>query len=81
MSWNLIGTVRPALKMLEPREAEILRLRYGLNSGESYTLKEVGKKVRLSRERVRQIEGIALKKLSEFGGLSDWSPPQASATA
>ena len=51
------------LDMLPPREARILQLRYGLGDGESYTLEEVGKKMGVTRERVRQIEAQALRRL------------------
>lgn len=52
-----------ALATLTPREARILRLRYGLQNGRSYTLAEIGKKFGLTRERIRQIEALALRKL------------------
>ena len=53
------------LAVIDEREATILRLRYGLGTetGETMTLKEIGKVVGLTRERVRQIEQEALKKL------------------
>ena len=51
------------LDKLPPREARILQLRYGLGDGESYTLEEVGKKMGVTRERVRQIEAQALRRL------------------
>ena len=51
------------LDQLTPREARILRLRYGLQDGESRTLKEVGEMFGLSRERIRQLEKEALRKL------------------
>ena len=51
------------LGTLTPREARILRLRFGLDTGISYTLEEVGKKFGLTRERIRQIEGKALRRL------------------
>jgi len=51
------------LEELSLREQEILRLRYGLRDGDSYTLEEVGKKLSITRERVRQIEMNAVKKL------------------
>lgn len=51
------------LSTLSPREARILRLRYGLDDGTAYTLNEVGQKFGLTRERIRQIEGRALRRL------------------
>jgi len=51
------------LEELSFREQEILRLRFGLRDGDSYTLEEVGKKLSITRERVRQIEMNAVKKL------------------
>jgi RNA polymerase primary sigma factor len=51
------------LGTLSPREARILRLRFGLQNGRSYTLEEVGQKFGLTRERIRQIEGKALRRL------------------
>jgi RNA polymerase primary sigma factor len=51
------------LTTLSPREARILRLRFGLQNGRAYTLEEVGQKFGLTRERIRQIEGKALRRL------------------
>ena len=51
------------LKTLTFREREIVRLRYGLGDGYTYTLEEVGRIFKITRERVRQIEAKALKKL------------------
>ncbi|MBE3037872.1 MAG: sigma-70 family RNA polymerase sigma factor [Chloroflexi bacterium] len=51
------------LGTLTPREARILRLRFGLDTGVPYTLEEVGEKFGLTRERIRQIEGKALRRL------------------
>lgn len=51
------------LASLSPREARILRLRFGLENGKTYTLEEVGEKFGLTRERIRQIEGKALRRL------------------
>ncbi|MCA9944849.1 MAG: sigma-70 family RNA polymerase sigma factor [Ardenticatenaceae bacterium] len=53
------------LDRLTPREAHVLCLRYGLRGNEAHTLKEVGKLFNLSRERIRQIEKAALKKLRQ----------------
>ncbi|MBN1888252.1 MAG: RNA polymerase sigma factor [Thermoflexales bacterium] len=56
-------TIQEILNSLPPREVRILQLRYGLVDGESYTLEEVGKKLGVTRERVRQIEAQALSRL------------------
>jgi RNA polymerase primary sigma factor len=55
--------IQEILLSLPPREVRILQLRYGLVDGESYTLEEVGKKLGVTRERVRQIEAQALSRL------------------
>jgi RNA polymerase primary sigma factor len=55
--------VEEVLATLTPREARILRLRFGLQNGRNYTLEEVGQKFGLTRERIRQIEGKALRRL------------------
>jgi len=55
--------IEAVLETLPPREARILRLRYGLENGHQYTLEEVGQKFGLTRERIRQIEGKALRRL------------------
>ena len=59
----LLEKIEELLSDLSPREAHILCLRYGLDGFKSHTLTEVGKIFRLSRERVRQIEKSALKKM------------------
>jgi RNA polymerase primary sigma factor len=55
--------INDLLDTLSPREARILRMRYGLYDGHSYTLKEIGDKFGLTRERIRQIEAEALSHL------------------
>ncbi|MFQ5855695.1 MAG: sigma-70 family RNA polymerase sigma factor [Anaerolineae bacterium] len=55
--------IEKLLTSLTPREARVLQLRYGLIDGHSYTLKEVGEKFGLTRERIRQIENEALQRL------------------
>ena len=55
--------IRQQLQHLSPREAKILTLRYGLNGQEPQTLDVVGRKFKITRERVRQIQEIALTKL------------------
>ena len=51
------------LSSLTPREAKVLRLRYGLDDGKARTLEEVGREFNVTRERIRQIEAKALRKL------------------
>ena len=59
------------LSLLDPREREILRLRYGLDEGDPRTLEEVGVALHLTRERIRQIERGALSKLRHPSAKSD----------
>jgi RNA polymerase primary sigma factor len=64
--------LRHVLKMIDhmdPREATVLRMRFGLGDTEPHTLKEIGESLGLTRERVRQIETEALKRLAD--GLKD----------
>ena len=51
------------LNTLTPREEKVLRLRYGIDDGKPRTLEEVGKEFNVTRERIRQIEAKALRKL------------------
>ena len=59
--------VQDLLETLPHREALVLRLRYGLEAGEVHTLKEIGEKMGITRERVRQIEAQALRRLRNPG--------------
>tara|TARA_Y100001970_G_scaffold284315_1_gene401405 strand:+ start:674 stop:1594 length:921 start_codon:yes stop_codon:yes gene_type:complete len=61
--------VRKLLEIIDPRQARVLRLRFGLEGQEPLTLKEIGKRIGLTRERVRQIEMEALSKLE--GKMND----------
>ena len=51
------------LEALSDREAKVLKMRFGLNGGKAMTLEEVGQKFGVTRERIRQIEAKALRKL------------------
>jgi RNA polymerase primary sigma factor len=57
--------VEEVLSTLSPREARVLRMRFGLDDNQTYTLEEVGRKFGLTRERIRQIEGKALRRLRQ----------------
>jgi RNA polymerase primary sigma factor len=63
MESDLSNEVERALAPLSDREKEVLRLRYGLGADREYTLEEIGKRLAVTRERVRQIESRALQKL------------------
>lgn len=55
--------LRAMVDALDPREAEILRLRFGFDGGEEMTLEEVGERFKVTRERVRQLQNLALNKI------------------
>lgn len=61
---DLNDKLKEALTLLNPREEEILRLRFGIEQQSTYTLDEIGKRFNLTRERIRQIEKAALGKLA-----------------
>lgn len=60
---NLTETVATVLSTLTPREEKVIRLRFGIGEKYDHTLEEVGQEFRVTRERIRQIEGKALRKL------------------
>jgi RNA polymerase primary sigma factor len=64
---RLSDQLRRALNDLSPREAHILRLRFGIDYSRDHTLEEVGQQYQLTRERIRQIEAQALGKLRASG--------------
>ncbi len=72
---SLEATLRAALEELTDREREILRMRFGMDGEEEHTLTDVGDKFGLSRERIRQLQVQALKKLREAhdGVLNDFA--------
>src|SRR5439155_1220832 len=60
---NLRGSIKDLLTVLDERELRILTLRFGLDGKRELTLEEVGRKFRVTRERIRQLQNIALRKL------------------
>lgn len=60
---NLRSRTAQVLKSLTPREEQIIKMRFGLNDGSEHTLEEVGQSFAVTRERIRQIEATALRKL------------------
>jgi RNA polymerase primary sigma factor len=69
--------ISEVLSEIEPREAEILILRFGLDGSKPQTLEEVGKKFKVTRERVRQIQNIALSKLRRIMEKQERTVPVA----
>lgn len=64
-------------KRLKPREEMVIRMRYGFDDGQPKTLEEVGKAFNVTRERIRQVEAKALRKLKHYfitqgGGIDGW---------
>ena len=64
---GLRQTIRDALDSLSPREAKVLRMRFGIDTLREHTLEEVGNRFDVSRERIRQIESKAMRKLAQLG--------------
>jgi RNA polymerase primary sigma factor len=60
---NLRDQTRKVLKSLTPREEQVLKMRFGVGDGSEHTLEEVGRSFNVTRERIRQIESKALRKL------------------
>lgn len=60
---SLQRTVRAALKTLSERERDVIRMRFGIDEYEEHTLEEVGQKYKVTRERIRQLEANAIRKL------------------
>ena len=57
--------IEELLNILPEREQEVIRMRFGMNGERVYTLEEVGQKMNLTRERIRQIESKALRRLRQ----------------
>jgi RNA polymerase primary sigma factor len=66
---DVLSHVHRMMQTMDPREATVLKMRFGLDDMEPHTLKEIGEQLSLTRERVRQIETEALRKLAH--GLED----------
>ena len=65
---DLSKSVMRALEALNPREQRIIRMRFGIGEKESHTLAEIGREFGLSRERIRQLQALALRKLRNVHG-------------
>ncbi len=65
---DLSKSVLRALESLNPREQKIIRMRFGIGEKESHTLAEIGREFGLSRERIRQLQALALRKLRSVHG-------------
>ncbi len=76
LSNDELDTIRALLEAIDQREARILRMRFGMDGDEPMTLKEVGDQIGLTRERVRQIEIEALRKLNERISSDDPFSPE-----
>ncbi len=63
VSLSLIEQIRRVLATLTPREEKVLRMRFGIGERGEHTLEEVGREFSVTRERIRQIEAKALRKL------------------
>lgn len=73
---TITSMLQELLKELDPREAAILKYRFGLDGGGERTLEEVGEKFGVTRERVRQIQNVALRKLRKMiENLEKGNPP------
>jgi RNA polymerase sigma factor (sigma-70 family) len=67
MKRDATAQVGRALAALSAKEREVLRLRFGIGNKREHTLEEIGERLSLTRERIRQIETVALRKLQRFG--------------
>jgi RNA polymerase primary sigma factor len=66
MRSKLAKAIRELLSTLDKREEKILKMRFGIEAKQEYTLEEVGQEFDITRERIRQIEAKALGKLKQF---------------
>ena len=62
---NLKERTEQVLRSLSPREEKVVKMRFGLEDGSEHTLEEVGRVFAVTRERIRQIEAKALRKLRQ----------------
>jgi RNA polymerase primary sigma factor len=74
---SLEEQTRKVLATLTPREEQILRMRFGIGEKTDFTLEEVGQKFAVTRERIRQIEAKALRKLRQPQRAPTLDPPSA----
>jgi RNA polymerase primary sigma factor len=70
MQGELASEVERAMAPLNDREREVMRLRFGLGTEREHTLEEIGRRLSITRERVRQLEAQALKKMRAARGAA-----------
>lgn len=66
LGFQISNELENALKQLNKRDRAVIKMHYGLETGKKMTLEEIGKKLKISRERVRQLEQRAIKKLQKY---------------
>ncbi|MBC8405929.1 MAG: sigma-70 family RNA polymerase sigma factor [Planctomycetes bacterium] len=71
---DALQTVSDILELIDPKEAQVLKMRYGINQASPSTLETIAKKLKISRERVRQMERTTLRKLHAY--VVDGVPPE-----
>ena len=75
----MANEVERAMATLSDREKEVMRLRYGLGTEREYTLEEIGRRLSITRERVRQIEAKAVARMRAARGRAALEPARGAA--
>ena len=71
------GYIAELLDHLPPRHRVVIRLRYGMEDGREHTLESIGNRLKISRERVRQIQSEAIERIARIASEQDPSAPVA----
>ena len=77
MAHDVQDETADVLRMLTPSEERVIRMRFGIGLDREYTLEEIGQRVGLTRERIRQIESKALETLRRSGNVGRLQPLMA----